>query len=97
MENKNRAVIEFSANKINLVILQTKQPIYCNVVDSFSETISLAEEISKENLIRPVVIKEIIKIMKAFRKICDNFQITEINSFMPNYFSRAKNIFPSGC
>lgn len=92
MENKNRAVIEFSANKINLVILQTKQPIYCNVVDSFSETISLAEEISKENLIRPVVIKEIIKIMKAFRKICDNFQITEINSFMPNYFSRAKNI-----
>ena len=90
--NKKRAIIELSKNKINLVILETKEPCFYNVIDVFTDNLALAQEISDENIIRPIVIKEVLRICKGYRKICDNMEITNIVAFAPNYFANAKNI-----
>ena len=90
--NKKRAIIELRRNKINLVILETKEPCFYNVVDVFSENLPLAQEILDEKIIRPIFIKEVLRICKAYRKICDNMEITNIVAFAPNYFATSKNI-----
>ena len=90
--NSKKAIIELSENKITLVILETKEPCFYNVIDTYSDNIVLAQEIINENLIRPVVIKDVMKILKSYRKICDNLGIVNITMFAPNYFSKARNI-----
>lgn len=90
--NSKKAIIELSENKITLVILETKEPCFYNVIDTYSDNIALAQEIINENLIRPVVIKDVMKILKSYRKICDNLGIVNITMFAPNYFSKARNI-----
>ena len=76
--NSKKAIIELSENKITLVILETKEPCFYNVIDTYSDNIVLAQEIINENLIRPVVIKDVMKILKSYRKICDNLGIVNI-------------------
>lgn len=86
-----KAVVEILNNKISLKILQVKKNLYYNIVDVFSDTIPLIEEIEQNGIIRPVVIKEILKILKMYRRICDNNSITEIVSYADENFSRARN------
>ena len=86
-----KAIVEIFNNKISLKILQVKNNLYYNIVDVFSDTIPLIEEIEQNGIIRPVVIKEILKILKMYRRICDNNSITEIVSYAGENFSKARN------
>lgn len=90
MFNK-KAVVQIENNKISLILLDTKDNLYYNVVDVFSDTLPLLQEIETNGIIRPVVSKELLKILKMYRRICDNSGITEILSFAGNYFINAKN------
>lgn len=92
MENSKKAIIEIGESKVSLVILELKEPCFYNVIDTYTENISLAQEIINESLIRPVVNKDFIKVLKSYRKICDNLSIVNITAFAPNYFSKARNI-----
>lgn len=91
-ERKKEAIIEILANKIVLSVYEKKDNSLYNIIEEYSEKVELADEILTQNLIRPVVIKSLMKIMKSYRKICDNFGIAEIYCLMPNYFTNAKNI-----
>ena len=91
MENR-KALIEFKCDKICLAIYETKESCYYNIIDEYVEPIALADEIVNDQLIRPIVIKDLILIMKTYRKICDSFGIEQINAIAPNYFSKVKNI-----
>ena len=86
-----KAVIHINYNKISLVILETKDNLYYNIVDIFSDTIPLVEDIEQNGIVRPVLIKELLKILKMYRRICDNNSITEISTFTGSYFNNAKN------
>ncbi|MCI6542700.1 MAG: hypothetical protein MR423_02755 [Firmicutes bacterium] len=86
-----KAIIHINYNNISLVVLETKDNLYYNVIDIFSDTIPLVEDIEQNGIVRPVLIKELLKILKMYRRICDNNSITEIATFTGNYFSNAKN------
>lgn len=90
MFNK-KAIVQINNNKINLLILETKDNLYYNVIDVFSDSLPLVEDIEQNGIIRPVLIKELLKILKMYRRICDNNVITEITTFTGNYFFQAKN------
>ena len=91
MENR-RAIIQFKSNKISLAIYETKAPCFYNLIDEYVEPYAFAQEIANEQLIRPIVIKDLIETMKTYRKICDTFGVIQINAFAPNYFANVKNI-----
>lgn len=86
-----RAIIQLEKNKINLILLDTKNDVYYNIIDVFTDNISLGKEISNEGIIKPVVIKELLKVLKMYRRICDRNGITEISSFSAKFIEQAKN------
>lgn len=86
-----KAVVEIFNNKVSLKIMQVKNNVYYNIVDVFFDTIPLVEEIEQNGIIRPVVIKELLKILKMYRRICDNNSITDIVSFAGEYLGGARN------
>ena len=87
-----QAVIQIQNNKVSLVLLETKEQVYYNIIDVFYDTLPLVEDIEENEIIKPVTIKELLKILKMYRRICDNNAITEISMFTGNFFSKAKNI-----
>ena len=87
-----KAVIQINNNKVSLVLLETKEQVYYNIIDVFYDTLPLVEDIEESGIIKPVTIKELLKILKMYRRICDNNAITEISMFTGNFFSKAKNI-----
>lgn len=90
MTNK-KAIVEIYNNKVSLILMEVKNNAYYNVIDVFSDTIPLVEEIEQNGIIRPVVIKELLKILKMYRRICDNNSINDIVSYAGEYFIKAKN------
>ena len=86
-----RAIIQLEKNKISLILLDTKNDVYYNVIDVFTDNISLGKEISNEEIIKPVITKELLKVLKMYRRICDRNGITEISSFSTKFIEQAKN------
>lgn len=86
-----KAIIELTANKIRLVLLGTKNNVYYNIVDEFSDSLSLGKEVYSELLIKPVMNKELMKVLKMYRRICDRNGITEVFAFATKFLSYAKN------
>lgn len=87
-----KAVVQINNNKVSLVLLETKDNVYYNTIDVFYDTLPLVEDIDESGIIKPVTIKELLKILKMYRRICDNNVITETSMFAGNFFSKAKNI-----
>lgn len=87
-----KAVIQINNNKVSLILLETKDNIYYNTIDVFYDTLPLVEDIDESGIVKPVTIKELLKILKMYRRICDNNVITETTMFAGNFFSKAKNI-----
>lgn len=86
-----KAVVQIENNKISLILLDTKDNLYYNITDVFVDTLPLLQEIQANGIVRPVVSKELLKILKMYRRICDTSGITEISSFIGSYFAKAKN------
>lgn len=86
-----KAIIQIDCENVNLILLETKDNLFYNVIDVFSDSISLIDDIEKNGILRPVVIKELLKILKMYRRICDRNSITDIISFTGSFFINAKN------
>ena len=59
-----KAVIQIQNNKVSLVLLETKEQVYYNIIDVFYDTLPLVEDIEENEIIKPVTIKELLKILK---------------------------------
>ena len=86
-----KAIIQIDYEDVNLILLETKDNLYYNIIDVFSDSIPLVEDIEKNGILRPVIIKDLLKILKMYRRICDRNSITDILCFAGSYFSEAKN------
>ena len=67
MEEKKEELIVIESTKIVLSIYEKKGTSFYNIIDEFNEKIELAEEILVHKLIRPVVIKTLMKIMRSMK------------------------------
>ena len=77
MLNK-KAIIYINNNEITLTLLETKNNLYYNIIDVFSDNVLLINDIEEHGIIRPVLIKQLMKILKMYRRICDNASITDV-------------------
>lgn len=86
-----KAIIELQTNKINLILIDTKDNVYYNVIDVFTDNLTLGKEISSDGILKPVMIKDLLKVLKMYRRICDRNGITEVFSFSTKFLAQAKN------
>ena len=86
-----KAIIELQTNKISLILLDTKENVYYNVIDVFTDNLALGKEISSDGILKPVMIKDLLKVLKMYRRICDRSEITVVFSFSTKFLAQAKN------
>lgn len=86
-----KAIVQIDHENVNLILIECKDNLYFNIIDVFSDSIPLVEDIDKNGILRPVLIKDLLKILKMYRRICDNNSITEIYSYSGSFFAEAKN------
>ncbi len=91
MLNK-KAIIYINNNEITLTLLETKNNLYYNIIDVFSDNVLLINDIEEHGIIRPVLIKQLMKILKMYRRICDNASITDVFMISKSSLNNAKNI-----
>lgn len=88
---ENVALIELNSNEIKLNLIKVEKGGFFNIIDEVVETIKFGVELKKENLIKPQKIQECLKILKMYRKICDNNGIQKTYTVATNIFKDAKN------
>ena len=71
-----KAIVQIDHENVNLILIECKDNLYFNIIDVFSDSIPLVEDIDKNGILRPVLIKDLLKILKMYRRICDNNSIT---------------------
>lgn len=86
-----KAIIELQTNKVSLILLDTKNNVNYNIIDIFTDNMAIGKEISAENLLKPVMSKELLRVLKMYRRICDRNGITEVFAFSTKFFLQAKN------
>ncbi len=86
-----KAVIQITSNKINLTLIETKDNVYYNIIDTFSDNLFLGKEVFANGILKPIVIKELLKVLKMYRRICDRSSITDIHAFTTGFMAHAKN------
>ena len=88
---ENVALIELNSNEIKLNLLKVEKGGYFNIYDEIVESMKFGSELKKDNLIKPQKIQDSLKILKMFRKICDNNGIQKVYTIATNIFKEAKN------
>jgi exopolyphosphatase/guanosine-5'-triphosphate,3'-diphosphate pyrophosphatase len=86
-----KAIIKLESNKISLVLLETKNNVYYNIIDEFTDNLSLGKEVYSDGILKPVMVKDLLKVLKMYRRICDRNGITEIYAFSTKFLLSAKN------
>lgn len=86
-----KAIIELETNRIRLILMDTKDNLYYHVIDIFTDNLSLGKDVSSESIVKPVMAKDLLKVLKMYRRICDRNNITEIYSFSTKFLAQAKN------
>ncbi len=83
-------LVYINGNVHRLVLLELSGT-YFNVFEDISETIKLDEDITLSGLIRASKSKDSLNVLKMFRKICDNYDITKITAISSNFILNSKN------
>ncbi|MCL2176570.1 MAG: Ppx/GppA family phosphatase [Firmicutes bacterium] len=86
------AIIDLGSAMARLVVAQVsdKGPYY-NIIDDYSDSIKLCEDIARDGMFRPERIAETMKVLKNFRKLCDYYQVTKTLAYTSSIFMRVKN------
>lgn len=71
--------------------MDTKDNVYYNTLDVFSDNIQLVDEVKQNAIIKPILIKELLKSLRMYRRICDNNKITDVSAYAGSFLGDAKN------
>ena len=85
------AIIEMNELSLKLSIMEVCDGGYYNILDKISENIKLGNSVNNENIIPVAKINETITILKLFRKICVNYNVSKIYAFAKSFIKDAKN------
>ena len=85
------ALIDLGNNALRLVLLNTKEGGYFDIVDELEEQIKVGKDIQTSGVLKPSTIAECIKILKMFRKLCDKRGVTKIVCVTTSSVREAKN------
>lgn len=85
------ALIELGNNALRLILLNTKDGGYFDVVDELEEQIKVGKDIQTSGVLKPTTISECIGILKMFRKLCDRRGVAKIVCVATSIVREAKN------
>ncbi len=83
-------LVYINGNIHRLVLLEL-EGTYFNVFEDITENIRLNDDISSGALIKAGKVKESLNVLKMFRKICDNYEITKIIAVSSSFILTTKN------
>lgn len=86
-----KAIIELQTNRVSLILLDTKNNVNYNVMDVFTDSLAIGKEIDSEGILKPIMAKELLRVLKMYRRICDRNAITDVFAFSTKFFLQAKN------
>ena len=73
-----KAIIELQTNRVSLILLDTKNNVNYNVMDVFTDSLAIGKEIDSEGILKPIMAKELLRVLKMYRRICDRNAITDV-------------------
>ena len=85
------AIIDLGSNTARLLLVEMSENGYFQIVDQLKEAPRLGEGIENEGFLKPERIRETIKVLKMFRKLCDVNGIEQIIAVATAAVRRAKN------
>ncbi len=85
------AIIDLGSNTARLVFIEISDNGYFHIVDQLKEAPRLGEGMEKDGFLDPYRIKETIRTLKMFRKLCDVNGIEHIIAVATAAVRRAKN------
>lgn len=85
------AVIDIGSNNINMVFAYVLPSEHFIVYDQIRETVRLGAEMSKDGFLKPSRVAEAVKVLKMFKKLCDNQGIDKTYIIATSAVRRAKN------
>lgn len=85
------AIIDLGSNTARLLLIDVSDNGYFQIVDQLKESPRLGEGIEKDGFLKPDRIKETIRTLKLFRKLCDVNGIERIIAVATAAVRRAKN------
>ncbi len=91
MEHLEKIGLVYINGSVHRLVLLELNGTYFNVFEDITENIKLNEEIAISGLIRAGKSKESLNVLKMFRKICDNYEITKITAVTSNFILNSKN------
>lgn len=85
------AIIDLGSNTARLLLVDIKENGHFQIVDQLKETPRIGEDIERDGFLKPARIKETIKTLKMFRKLCDASGVDKIIAVATAAVRRAKN------
>lgn len=85
------ALIELGNSALRLILLNTKDGGYFDIVDELEEQIKVGKDIQTSGVLKPTTISECIGILKMFRKLCDRRGVAKIVCVATSLVREAKN------
>lgn len=85
------AIIDLGSNTARLLLIEVSENGYFQIVDQLKEAPRLGEGIEKDGFLKPERIRDTIRTLKMFRKLCDVNGIERIIAVATAAVRRAKN------
>ena len=85
------AIIDLGSNTARLLLIEVSDNGYFQIVDKLKKAPRLGEGIERDGFLKPERIKETIRTLKMFRKLCDVNGIERIIAVATAAVRRAKN------
>ncbi len=85
------AIIEMNEVNLKLLIIDVAKNQFFNLADSVSENLQLGVGISKDGIVSAAKVNETLSVLKMFRKVCENNQVTRFVAVAKNFIKEAKN------
>ena len=85
------AIIDLGSNTARLLLIEVSETGHYQIVDQLKEAPRLGEGIEKEGFLKPERIRDTIKTLRMFRKLCDVNGVERIIAVATAAVRRAKN------
>ena len=85
------AVIELTTNELKLILADVIKNKSYLIYDEIVTPINLTKDFEEENIIKTIVVKEILNTLTVYKKMIDSLGITEIFAVACDFVKKAKN------
>lgn len=88
---EKQALIQISKTKIRFLLVETDSGVFYRIMDEYSLPIVLNEDIRSSGMMKANNIREAVKILQMYRRLCDHHKVEKITAVAESFMKLAKN------